>query len=89
MIGGAVIKLNISIHPSPGIQVSQGVCYHGLALNCCIDLSWFKHITPCGLVGKEMTSLLEQCGRQVTVEEASSILVASLSDRIGFRLLEQ
>ena len=27
-----------------GIQVSRGVTWHGFALNCTTDLSWFRHI---------------------------------------------
>ncbi|XP_050072209.1 putative lipoyltransferase 2, mitochondrial [Anopheles maculipalpis] len=40
-----------------GIHASRYITTHGLALNCNIDLSWFRHIVPCGLVGKSVTSL--------------------------------
>lgn len=39
------------------------ITMHGFALNCDNDLSWFAHIVPCGLVGKGVTSLTQQCGR--------------------------
>ena len=42
----------------------MGVAYHGLAVNCCTDLSWFAHIVPCGLEGKEVTSLSQLLGRR-------------------------
>ncbi|XP_050059805.1 putative lipoyltransferase 2, mitochondrial [Aphis gossypii] len=32
-----------------GVRCSRYVTTHGLALNCNTDLSWFKHIVPCGL----------------------------------------
>ncbi len=67
--------------------MTHGVCYHGLALNCSTDLSWFSHITPCGLVGKQMTSLSQLLTRTVSVEEVSPVLADSLADTIGFTLV--
>lgn len=46
-----------------GVQVSRGVAYHGLALNCSTDLSWFDHIVPCGIEGKRVTSFSQLLGR--------------------------
>ncbi|XP_052900673.1 putative lipoyltransferase 2, mitochondrial [Anopheles moucheti] len=46
-----------------GIHASRYVTTHGLALNCDIDLSWFQHIVPCGLVGKSVTSLAQELNR--------------------------
>ncbi|XP_050100321.1 putative lipoyltransferase 2, mitochondrial [Anopheles aquasalis] len=43
-----------------GIHVSRYITSHGLALNCDNDLSWFRHIVPCGLAGKGVTSLAQQ-----------------------------
>ena len=40
----------------------MGVAYHGLALNCTTDLSWFDHIVPCGIEGKGVTSLTQLAG---------------------------
>lgn len=28
-----------------GVAVSHGITYHGLALNCNTDLSWFQHVS--------------------------------------------
>ncbi len=44
---------------SLGISVRQGVSYHGLALNICTDLSYFKKVSPCGFAGTVMTSMEE------------------------------
>ncbi|XP_071989910.1 octanoyl-[acyl-carrier-protein]:protein N-octanoyltransferase LIPT2, mitochondrial [Engystomops pustulosus] len=52
-----------------GVHCSRHVTYHGLALNCNTDLSWFRHIVPCGIVGKGVTSLSAELGREVTVDE--------------------
>lgn len=32
-----------------GIRVSQGVAYHGMAMNISVDMAYFKAINPCGL----------------------------------------
>ncbi|MDX8406013.1 MAG: lipoyl(octanoyl) transferase LipB [Mariprofundus sp.] len=32
-----------------GVRVSQGVAYHGMALNMDVDMHWFQAIRPCGL----------------------------------------
>lgn len=42
--------------------MSHGVSWHGLALNCSVDLSWFDHIVPCGLDGRGVTSLSKVLG---------------------------
>lgn len=57
-----------SLFPS-GIQVSRWITSHGLALNCNTDLRWFSHIVPCGIVGKGVTSISQELGRTVTLEE--------------------
>ncbi|KAJ4814729.1 Octanoyltransferase [Rhynchospora pubera] len=40
-----------------GIRASRWVIYHGLAINVTSDLTPFKHIVPCGIKDKEVTSL--------------------------------
>ena len=35
-----------------GVHNSDLVTSHGLALNCDIDLTWFDHIIPCGIEGR-------------------------------------
>ncbi|MDQ6956132.1 MAG: lipoyl(octanoyl) transferase LipB [Mariprofundaceae bacterium] len=32
-----------------GIRISQGVAYHGMAMNMAVDMTYFKAINPCGL----------------------------------------
>jgi lipoyl(octanoyl) transferase len=46
------------------------VTLHGFALNCDTDLSWFRGIVACGLPDHGQTSLSEELGRRVTVEDA-------------------
>lgn len=50
---------------SIGLHGSRYVTTHGVSLNCATDMSWFKHITPCGLEGVEMTSLSQELGHNI------------------------
>ncbi|XP_009327307.1 PREDICTED: putative lipoyltransferase 2, mitochondrial [Pygoscelis adeliae] len=52
----------------PRVHCGNHITSHGLALNCCTDLTWFDHIVPCGLEGKGVTSLSRELGRHVTVD---------------------
>lgn len=63
-----------------GIHASRYITTHGLALNCNINLQWFKHIVPCGLEGKEVTSLSKELSRNVSVEDTIPHLINSFQD---------
>lgn len=40
-----------------GFHASRWLTSHGFALNVHVDLNWFSHIVPCGLQGKQATSI--------------------------------
>lgn len=52
-----------------GIRVARGVSQHGFALNCNPDMAYFGNIVPCGLKDATATSMTQELGRQVTVDE--------------------
>lgn len=62
-----------------GVHASRYVTTHGLALNCDVDLRWFGHVVPCGLIGKGVTSLSEELGREVGVDEATGAFLRSFA----------
>lgn len=45
-----------------GVRFSRYVSMHGLALNVSPDLSHYSMIVPCGLHGREVTSIHKECG---------------------------
>lgn len=70
---------------SIGVGVRQWVTYHGFALNVCTDLSYFRRIHLCGLVGREATSISEAVGREVPVDEVRGAVAAACDRHIrGF-----
>ncbi|XP_001653907.2 putative lipoyltransferase 2, mitochondrial [Aedes aegypti] len=71
-----------------GIHASRYVTTHGLALNCNNDLGWFKHIVPCGIEGKGVTSLSTELSREVPVEEATAKFLESFRDVLQCDLKE-
>lgn len=63
-----------------GVKSTRRVTYHGFALNCTTDLSWFDAIVPCGIEGRGMTTLSELAGRKVTVEEMLPIVARRFAE---------
>jgi len=52
-----------------GVHCSRWVTKHGIGFNINTDLDYFKHIVPCGIIGKQVTSLQKELGRTVPIEE--------------------
>jgi lipoyl(octanoyl) transferase len=57
---------------SIGIHVKQWVTMHGFALNVSTDLALFDLIVPCGIPGVQMTSVVEEVGREPGVAWAAT-----------------
>lgn len=48
-----------------GIRASRWVTMHGFALNVNADLGYFDNIIPCGIRGKQVTSMQAELGREI------------------------
>ena len=57
-----------------GVKASRWVTMHGFAFNINTDLSYFENIIPCGIVGKNVTSLEQEIGRKVDIEKVKEKL---------------
>lgn len=60
-----------------GVRISSGITSHGLAFNIDPDITFFSHIVPCGIPGKEVTSLRKES--QMTLPE-ENVITDSLID---------
>ena len=62
-----------------GVRVRRNVTLHGLALNVTTHLEHFRTIVPCGLVGREVTSMQRLLGAKTpTMAQVKDRLVVSM-----------
>ncbi|XP_021771988.1 octanoyltransferase-like [Chenopodium quinoa] len=52
-----------------GVRIQSGITSHGLAFNIDPDMNYFKHIVPCGISDKEVTSLKRETNMELPAEE--------------------
>lgn len=65
-----------------GVRSSHYVTMHGLALNVNTDLRYFSYINPCGFIDKGVTSLQQELGREVPMDEVKERLAKELTARL-------
>jgi len=70
-VGGAKIA-------ALGVRVRRWVTMHGLALNVSTNLDHFGYIIPCGLAGREVTSMARVLGEPPPMDAVKSALVREL-----------
>lgn len=70
-----------------GIRSSRWVAMHGLALNVNTDLDFFNHIVPCGIADKAVTSIKNELGKHVDIEQVKKELVSKIITQFGMKLL--
>jgi lipoate-protein ligase B len=71
---------------SIGVAIRRWVTWHGFALNVSPDLDGFASITPCGIVGVEMTSVAREGGLD-DVERVGDVVLAAFVARFGYEVV--
>ena len=71
-----------------GVRCSRWVTMHGFALNVTTDLTYFDHIVPCGIDDRGVTSLVEETGAPVSVDDVRGPVTDHVADLFGAKVTE-
>ncbi|MBL4702885.1 MAG: lipoyl(octanoyl) transferase LipB [Flavobacteriales bacterium] len=63
-----------------GVKCSRWVTMHGIGFNVNSDLSYFSNIIPCGIDGKQVTSIQKELGKEVDINEVKEKLKVNLAN---------
>lgn len=69
-----------------GVRIKDRVTMHGLALNVSNSLELFHYMTPCGIIGRGVTSVAKLTGTMVSPDAVGHLLAQALARRLGTTL---
>jgi lipoyl(octanoyl) transferase len=64
-----------------GVRVSRSVTMHGFALNVNTDLRYFNYINPCGFDPGSVTSIQQETGRRLEMDEVKAVIKEKFNGR--------
>ncbi|HEX9563364.1 MAG TPA: lipoyl(octanoyl) transferase LipB [Gemmatimonadaceae bacterium] len=69
---------------SIGVHAREWVTWHGFALNVNTDLRYFELMVPCGLPDVRMSSLAQELGRHIAMDDVRRAVVESFREAFGY-----
>lgn len=72
-----------------GVHLSRWVTMHGFAFNINTNMEYFNNIIPCGIQDKGVTSLAQELGQKVDVEEVKAYLLKHFTELFEAELLQE
>lgn len=69
-----------------GVRCSRWVTMHGFAFNVNADLDYFKHIIPCGIDDKDVTSMQRELGYAPDLSEVKNVLKKNIAELFKMEL---
>lgn len=67
-----------------GVKSSRWVTMHGIGFNVNSNLDYFGYIVPCGIDDKAVTSMKQELGKELNMDEVKSVLKTKLADIFGY-----
>lgn len=67
-----------------GVAISRWITMHGFAFNVNTNLEHFKWIVPCGIVGKEVTSMSKLTGGDLNFDEVAGQVCKIFAEITGY-----
>ena len=71
-----------------GVKSSRWVTMHGIGFNINSHLEYFNYIVPCGIDGKAVTSIKNEIGQLVDMEELKKKLKINLANIFNFDFIK-
>jgi lipoate-protein ligase B len=72
-----------------GIKITRWITMHGFALNVTTDLNYFRHIIPCGIKGRGVTSISEILGNNIDINDVTRYLILNFEKYFKIKIVSQ
>lgn len=72
-----------------GVKITRWVTMHGFALNVSTDLNYFRHIIPCGVKDRGVTSISEIVGNIIALKDVYKYLIVNFEKVFSIKIVAQ